>query len=190
VLIVYYSRCRGRPPGEHRSRGNGVTWGCWWSGNPKTERGRKPDAYGGAPTKAEVEEIVRRHAATRGVPFELKPLSHSYAFDVRDMMRGGPPRSRRPPVEMPPRPAPGTPEWAQWCADADAAWERFRASLKPRPDPFSALGITARATEADVRRAFRRLALVHHPDRGGDAEAFKALNGHYQAALRVVQAGA
>jgi hypothetical protein len=27
-----------------------------------------------------------------------------------------------------------------------------------------------------VKRAYRRLALKHHPDRGGDAETFKALS--------------
>jgi hypothetical protein len=205
-MIVYYSRCRGRPPGEHRRKGNTVTWGAWWTGNPKTERGRKPDAYGGAPTKAAVEDLVRqfaaRTAAGRGEQGELEPLSHSHAFDVKDMIRGGPP-PKRTTYEPPPRPAPGTPEYERLMADIyrraqeanrfnEELLGRFRALFGTgRADSgLAALGLATGATEADVRRAFRRLAPQHHPDRGGSEAAFKELNGNYQAALRVVMRSA
>ena len=51
--------------------------------------------------------------------------------------------------------------------------------------PFDVLGLPTDATPADVRRAYRRLALRHHPDRNpGDpaaTEAFLAVQGAYQA---------
>jgi hypothetical protein len=43
-------------------------------------------------------------------------------------------------------------------------------------DPYQVLGVGADASVADITRAFRRRALVEHPDRGGDAEAFQLLN--------------
>ena len=41
---------------------------------------------------------------------------------------------------------------------------------------YTLLGITSAATTAEIKRAYRRMALKYHPDRGGDAEKFKALS--------------
>ncbi|RIV39192.1 J domain-containing protein [Micromonospora radicis] len=43
------------------------------------------------------------------------------------------------------------------------------------PDWYTLLGVPADATETQILRAFRRAALVHHPDRGGDADRFRLL---------------
>jgi hypothetical protein len=40
-------------------------------------------------------------------------------------------------------------------------------------DPYAALGLPPTATLEEAKAAYRRLAMQHHPDRGGDAEAFK-----------------
>ena len=37
------------------------------------------------------------------------------------------------------------------------------------PDPYRVLGLPTGATEADVKRAYRRLAKANHPDSAGEA---------------------
>jgi molecular chaperone DnaJ len=41
----------------------------------------------------------------------------------------------------------------------------------PDVDLYALLGVTRAATSAEIRRAYRRLALAHHPDRAGPASA-------------------
>jgi len=48
-------------------------------------------------------------------------------------------------------------------------------------DYYKILGIEKNATPEEVKTAFRRLAMQHHPDRGGDTAKFKELNEAYQA---------
>ena len=51
------------------------------------------------------------------------------------------------------------------------------------PDPYAELGIDRGASSADVRSAYRRLALRLHPDKappGDDGEAFKRATGAYE----------
>ncbi|WP_284317274.1 DnaJ domain-containing protein, partial [Methylobacterium gnaphalii] len=51
-------------------------------------------------------------------------------------------------------------------------------------DYYEVLGVTKTATETELKVAFRKLAMVHHPDRNpGDKEAeikFKEVNEAYQ----------
>ena len=44
---------------------------------------------------------------------------------------------------------------------------------------FRLLGISPSAPWEDVERAYRAKAKVHHPDRGGDEDAMRALNEAY-----------
>lgn len=41
---------------------------------------------------------------------------------------------------------------------------------------YTLLGSTSDASTSEIKRSYRRTALKHHPDRGGDAEKFKALS--------------
>jgi hypothetical protein len=50
-------------------------------------------------------------------------------------------------------------------------------------DPFAALGLGRDASAEDVQSARRRLALAHHPDRGGDAALMQAINEAADTAL-------
>lgn len=44
-----------------------------------------------------------------------------------------------------------------------------------RLDALAVLGLEKNASDADIRRAWRRLALRHHPDRGGDPATFRRM---------------
>jgi DnaJ-class molecular chaperone len=41
---------------------------------------------------------------------------------------------------------------------------------------YETLGVDRNASPDDIRKAYRKLAVKHHPDKGGDAEKFKAIN--------------
>jgi len=45
------------------------------------------------------------------------------------------------------------------------------------------LGVTEKATKAEIISAYRALARVHHPDTGGDAETFKRLRRAYEQGM-------
>lgn len=46
------------------------------------------------------------------------------------------------------------------------------------------LGLSVEATTADIEAAFRALVMATHPDRGGDAEAFRSVVEARRALLR------
>ena len=52
---------------------------------------------------------------------------------------------------------------------------------RPAADPFAALSLDYDADADAVRRAFRQLARETHPDRGGDAAAFRFARSAYDA---------
>ena len=47
-------------------------------------------------------------------------------------------------------------------------------------DYYDILGVSRDATKEEIKKAFRKLAHKHHPDKGGDEEKFKAINQAYQ----------
>ena len=76
-------------------------------------------------------------------------------------------------------------EW--WGEDP----RRHSASRPQAPAPRTwpqVLGLSLPCTAADVRRAYRRLALKHHPDRGGTDAEFNGITRAYDAALLEVEA--
>jgi DnaJ-class molecular chaperone len=44
---------------------------------------------------------------------------------------------------------------------------------------YDVLKVARDATAIDIKKAYRRLAMEHHPDKGGDADAFRHLNEAY-----------
>lgn len=50
----------------------------------------------------------------------------------------------------------------------------------PAKDFYSILGVSKTASADEIKKAFRRLAHEHHPDKGGDASKFKDINEAYQ----------
>ena len=47
-------------------------------------------------------------------------------------------------------------------------------------NPYTILGIQPNASQEEIKKAYRKLSLKHHPDRGGDAEKFKELSAAYE----------
>ena len=46
-------------------------------------------------------------------------------------------------------------------------------------DYYSILGIPRTASDKDIRKAYKKQSMQHHPDRGGDEEKFKQVNEAY-----------
>jgi curved DNA-binding protein len=46
-------------------------------------------------------------------------------------------------------------------------------------DYYSILGVPKSANQDDIKRAYRKLAMQHHPDKGGDEAKFKQINEAY-----------
>ncbi|HFD86963.1 MAG TPA: molecular chaperone DnaJ [Gammaproteobacteria bacterium] len=64
-------------------------------------------------------------------------------------------------------------------------WERFVAEDQ-EGEALQTLGLEAGADWANIRRSYRRLAAVHHPDKGGDAQAFVRIREAYET-LKVIR---
>jgi hypothetical protein len=67
-------------------------------------------------------------------------------------------------------------------------WEDILDILEDQVDPRrkaqELLGVSRDATPADIRSAYRKKALVHHPDHGGDAKIFAQLSAAYELLSR------
>jgi len=46
-------------------------------------------------------------------------------------------------------------------------------------DLYEILGVNKNSSESDIKKAYRQLAKIKHPDKGGDAEEFKQINTAY-----------
>lgn len=137
-------------------------WAVWWSSAPTRKPLTKPDASSGGARSKEEALASAEHAAGRPLA-EIDPV---WARAWKRTLRGEPPFT---PIEeaildgRPPRPRAPTP------ANAPSIW--------------SVLEIAEGATLAEIKRAYRARSLVTHPDRGGDADAFRAVQRAYEEAI-------
>lgn len=79
-------------------------------------------------------------------------------------------------------------EWKSWTLgrksseDAsdvrDTSGERILAA---RGRPYEVLGLEPGSSNATIKRAYHALALLHHPDKGGDSVVFKAISDAYKS---------
>jgi len=51
---------------------------------------------------------------------------------------------------------------------------------KSGPDFYELLGVTKGASENDIKKGYRKMAVKHHPDKGGDEDMFKAVTRAYE----------
>jgi hypothetical protein len=144
-------------------------WVAWWTAPPAREPFRKPDAFSGGASSPEEALAQARRAA--GVPLvEIEPR---WARAWSRVLIGRPPWGVR----------------AERAAGSFGAHDRStrattKAAKASATSIWETLGITARATADDLKRAFRRRALATHPDRGGDAEAFRQVQLAFKEAQR------
>ena len=47
-------------------------------------------------------------------------------------------------------------------------------------DYYKILDVSKEATDAEIKKSYRKLAKENHPDKGGDAEKFKQISGAYE----------
>lgn len=134
-------------------------WAAWWTAPPSREPFRRPDASeGGARTR---DEALRRAEEAAGRPLvQVEPL---WARAWARVLMGEPP-------------------FSQPAGASSQAAPRVRREPPPA-SIWQVLGLTPQATAAEIRAAFRQRALVTHPDRGGDPDAFRALREAHDAAL-------
>jgi hypothetical protein len=134
-------------------------WAAWWTAAPRYAPFRKPDASNGG--AASMEEALAE--AERVAQRNLVLIEPYWARAWKSVLRGQTP--------APPR--------------APEAAARQPVSRGPRQpaSPWSVLGLSPGAPLSEVKRAFRKRALETHPDRGGDAEQFRAARWAYEKLL-------
>jgi len=133
-------------------------WAVWWSGPPSERPFRKPDAHGGG-FPDEAAALADAARVTGRTLIELEPY---WARAWHQVMRGG---------EAPPRPVVGP-----------ARPPRERAA--PPVSAWAQLGLLPGASLREVRAAFRARALTTHPDHGGSADEFRAVQRAYRTLVR------
>ncbi|MBI4557616.1 MAG: J domain-containing protein [Candidatus Hydrogenedentes bacterium] len=70
--------------------------------------------------------------------------------------------------------------------------ERFDDDRAPPMDLelcYKLLGLSPSASWEEIERAYRAKAKVHHPDRGGDEDAMRALNDAYARLKQIHRRG-
>ena len=60
---------------------------------------------------------------------------------------------------------------------------RHYTAIRSALDPYEVLGIDNDATIEVVKAAYHRLARIHHPDRGGDRDAFQRISAAHDALI-------
>lgn len=76
---------------------------------------------------------------------------------------------------------PGQSLGAAFLVRRPEAYRRKTLGYLIQSEPRAVLGVSGDATESDVRRAYLRLAMQHHPDRGGDPAQFALVQEAYES---------
>jgi hypothetical protein len=143
-------------------------WAAWWTGAPTHHPFRKPDASnGGASTQ---DQALRE--AEKSAGRSLNVVEPKWARAWNRILRGMPPWTPRD-LAQDAKPSPRTAE-AQGTPSAKAASDSI----------WTVLGLSPSATVAEIKTAFRKRALLAHPDHGGDPADFRNLQAAYREALR------
>jgi hypothetical protein len=140
-------------------------WCAWWTGEPTAKPFRPPDAWGGGARTEDEARALAEQAA--GMP--LDRIDGHWAGAWKRMRAGLPPFPK----------AAVRPSSTASRDDAPPAGAR----AKP-VDPYALLGLEASASLEDVKAAFRKKALEHHPDHGGTPAAFMAVKRAHDSIVK------
>ena len=133
-------------------------WAAWWSGAPCWCPWRRPDATGGGAVSAAAAQAEAARVTGRA----LTLVEGEWAHAANRALRGEAPR--RPAERRPAEPA--------------------LAAAPSETSPWATLGLRAGASVDAIRHAHRARALETHPDHGGDADAFRAVQQAYERLMR------
>jgi hypothetical protein len=147
-------------------------WVAWWTAPPAREPFRKPDAFSGG-ARSHEEALAQARRAAGVLLVEIEPL---WARAWTRVLLGQPPWGVR--AEGAARSS------ARGRSTGRSTTASTNAAGATATSIWETLGITARATADDLKRAFRQRALATHPDRGGDAEAFRQVQRAFEEAQR------
>jgi hypothetical protein len=137
-------------------------WCAWWTGEPTVKPFRPPDAWGGGARTEDEARVLAERAA--GMPLEL--VDGHWAGAWKRLLAGRPPF----PPEGPREPGAAAPP---------------KDDARPRPlDPHALLDVAHSASLDELKAAFRKKALEHHPDHGGSAASFMAVKRAYDALVK------
>ena len=150
-------------------------WVAWWTAPPAREPFRKPDAFSGG-ARSHDEALAQARRAAGLLLVEIEP---TWARAWARVLLGRPPWGIR--AE---RAAGGSVRDRSRGRATAAATGVVKTAASDATSIWQTLGITARATADDLKRAFRQRALATHPDRGGDAEAFRQVQRAFKEAQR------
>jgi hypothetical protein len=69
----------------------------------------------------------------------------------------------------------------EWVKQSDSRRERHHARPRPQAvDPYQVLHLRETAPPELIRAAFKCLAQIHHPDKGGETEVMQRINAAYR----------
>jgi hypothetical protein len=134
-------------------------WAAWWTGAPTHTPFRKPDASSGGAGSHEEALAAAERAAQRTLQVVDSRWAQAWSRVIREL----PPWTSRQSAQPRPRQTTSTPRAAP-------------------PSLWTTLGVTRHATAEELKAAYHKRALETHPDRGGDAEQFRALKAAYDKA--------
>jgi hypothetical protein len=136
-------------------------WAAWWTAAPSKKPFRKPDASeGGARTR---EEALR--AAERAAGCALVEIESGWARAWANVLVG-------------------KEAWAGQRAAAEPSAPIRARSAPSNPSVWTILGLKASASTLEIKAAYKKRALETHPDRGGSAAEFRAVQTAYETALK------
>jgi DnaJ-class molecular chaperone len=70
---------------------------------------------------------------------------------------------------------------AQWRSTFNQRFTREEVvEILQADSPYALLGVADTATEAEIKSAFRKLMMTHHPDKGGNPEMARKIIAAYQ----------